>query len=99
MTIAERSVILLAVPLIALPGPGVFARFQCSIVETRSHFVAETQVGSLAALGDIPRSFAELRVNARGFLPAPGAAVRLSVRAAIKKVERQVTRVSRWISL
>ena len=61
MTIARRLIILVAVPLLVLAELGVFNRLELAAIETRSRFVAETQVGSLAALGNISR---ELRRTA-----------------------------------
>jgi EAL domain-containing protein (putative c-di-GMP-specific phosphodiesterase class I) len=52
---------LLAVPLLALIGLGVFSRLQLSTIEAQSRFVAELQIPSLAALGNISRTLAELR--------------------------------------
>ena len=68
MTIARRLLILSTVPLVALVGLGIFTRLQLSKIEERSRFVAETQVGSLQALGQITRSLGELRVNVRSHL-------------------------------
>ena len=51
MTIAKRLVLLLAVP--ALIGLGAFTRWQLTTIETRSRFVAELQVPSLATLGNM----------------------------------------------
>ena len=65
MTIGKRLLLLLAVPLIALLGFGVFARVQLAKIEERSRFVAESQLASVAVLGNISRSFAEIRVNLR----------------------------------
>jgi hypothetical protein len=53
MSIAKRLVVLLALPLLALAGLGVFSRLQLTTIETRSRFVAALQVPSLAALGHI----------------------------------------------
>ncbi len=68
MTIAKRLTLLVAVPLVALLILGAFTRYQLTQIEARNEFVAETQIGSLAALGNISRSFAELRVNVRSFV-------------------------------
>ena len=67
MTIAKRLVILLTVPLLILVGLGIFVRAQLASIEGKSAFLA-TQTESLAVLGNISRSFTELRVNVRGFL-------------------------------
>jgi two-component system, sensor histidine kinase and response regulator len=82
MTIAKRLIILLAVPLLALVGLGVFTRLQLSKVETRSRFVAETQISSLAALGNITRTFPELRVHVRSYLLATNAVEQAKARSA-----------------
>src|SRR6185436_480818 len=68
MTIAGRLILLLAVPLAALLGLGVFVRIHLAQIEERSRFMAEAQIPSLAALGNISRSFAEMRVNVRSHL-------------------------------
>ena len=62
MTIAKRLVLLLAVPLLVLAGLGVFIRVKLTSIETRSRFVADMQIPSLALLGNISRTFGELRV-------------------------------------
>lgn len=43
MSIAKRLIILLAVPLLAIVGLGVFTRVELSSVEKRSRFVAERE--------------------------------------------------------
>ena len=63
MTIAKRLIFLLAVPLMALLGLGIFARVQLARIEERSRFVAESRIVALATLGNVSRNFAELRVN------------------------------------
>jgi len=93
MTIAKRLIILLAVPLLALVGLGVFTRIQLSQVETRSLYVAETQIGSLAALGDISRSFTELRVNVRSYLLATNQVERAKARSLFDADEMELQRL------
>ena len=58
MTIANRLIVLVAVPLLALIGLGIFTKLELAGIENRVRFVAETQVGSLASLGHITQSFA-----------------------------------------
>src|SRR5262249_40052229 len=70
MTIGKRLLALLAVPLVALVAFGLFNRFQLSRIEERSRFVAESQLATVAALGNISATFAEIRVNLRDFLLA-----------------------------
>jgi len=57
MTIAKRLIVLLAVPLPILVGLGIFVAIQLARIEDRSRFVAETQIGSLAAMENTSRSF------------------------------------------
>ena len=68
MTIARRLVLLLAVPLLVLGALGVFSMLELSRIESRSRFVAEYQVRSLAALGQIVRTHGELRIALRDYL-------------------------------
>ncbi len=93
MTIAKRLVLLLAVPLLALVGLGVFTRLQLTTIETRSRFVADQQVPSLAALGNISRTFAELRVQVRNHVLATSEAERVSVRATFERNEAELARL------
>jgi CHASE3 domain sensor protein len=70
MTIARRLMILLAVPLLIRIGIGIITRQQMARIDERTRFVAESRVVALARLGDISRTFAELRVKVRSFLLA-----------------------------
>ena len=67
MTIARRLTFLVALPLLVLIGLGIYNRFHLAQIETASRFVAETQIASVATLGNISRRLAELRVNVRGY--------------------------------
>ena len=82
MTIAKRLIILLAVPLLILIGIGIFTLQQMTRIEERTKFVAESRVVALARLGDISRSFAEMRVNLRSILLANNAAAQADARKA-----------------
>src|SRR4249919_3590654 len=93
MTIARRLTILLMVPLAALVGLGVFTRLQLSTIEERSRFVAESRIVALATLGNLSRSFAELRVNVRSHLLATDDAQRAAARALFDEDERDVSRL------
>jgi signal transduction histidine kinase/DNA-binding response OmpR family regulator len=93
VTIAKRLIVLLMVPLLALIGLGVFARLQLAEIEARSRFVAESRVTALAALGNLSRGFAELRVNVRSYLLATADAQRRAARAAFDDDERDVGRL------
>ncbi len=70
MTIAKRLIVLLAVPILALVGLGVFTRLQLRAIEEHSRFVAESRIVALATLGNLSRTFEELRVNMRSELLA-----------------------------
>ncbi len=70
MTIAKRLTLLVAVPLAALLGLGIFTRLQLSDVERHTRVVSDTQIPSIAMLGNISRTFSELRVNVRSYLLA-----------------------------
>jgi signal transduction histidine kinase/CheY-like chemotaxis protein/HAMP domain-containing protein len=93
MTIAKRLILLLAVPLVALLGLGVFTRLQLAKIEERSRFVAESRIVALATLGNLSRSFAELRVNMRSHLLANDGAQRAAARAAFDEDERDFNRL------
>jgi PAS domain S-box-containing protein len=70
MTIARRLMILLAVPLLALLGLGLFIRSQLAEVEFRSRFVSQVQIPSLAVLGNLSRTVEGLRTTLRNHLLA-----------------------------
>ena len=93
MTIAKRLILLLAVPLLALTGLGVFTRWQLTTIETRSRFVAELQVPSLATLGNISRILADLRVQLRNHVLAASEAERASVRSTFERDDAELDRL------
>ena len=93
MTIGKRLVLLLAVPLLALVALGIFTRLQLTTIETRSRFVADMQVPSLAALGNISRTFAELRVQVRNHVLATSEAERASIRSTFERDEAELGRL------
>ena len=95
MTIAKRLIILLAVPLVALLGLGLFTRLQLSMVEDKSQFVAKIQIPSLATLGNLSRNFQELRVNVRNCLLATDQQEQGKARAAFEATEAELTRLLR----
>src|SRR5690349_19152166 len=90
MTIAKRLIILLGVPLAALIGLGVFSRLQLSRVEERTQFLAELQIPSLAVLGNLSRSFSELRLELRDYLLAANQAEQNKARSAFEAAEARV---------
>jgi len=93
MTIARRLVLLLAVPLVALLGLGVFTRFQLAKVEESSRFVAGTRIIALAVLGNLSRRFTELRVHVGSHLLATDEDQRAGSRRAFADDEREVNRL------
>ncbi|MFN0126973.1 MAG: response regulator [Verrucomicrobiales bacterium] len=93
MTIARRLLILLAVPLLALVSLGAFTRIQLAKLEERTRFVAESRTDALATLGNLSRSFAELRVNVRSHLLATNQAQRTAARAAFDQDEQDAVRL------
>ncbi len=90
MTIGKRLFILLGVPLVALLGLGIFTRVQLSSVEAQSRFVAETQIPSLAVLGELSRSYVELRVAVRNHLLATNQPAQAAARSAFEGGEAKV---------
>ena len=93
MTIGKRLLLLLAVPLCALVSFGAFSWIQLSRIEERSRFVSESQLAGVAVLGNIARSFAEIRVNVRSFLLATDPAQRAEARAAFDEDEQILTQL------
>ncbi len=93
MTIAKRLIYLLMVPLVALLGLGVFTRLQLRTIEERSRFVSESRTAAVATLGNLSRSFAELRVDLRSDLLARTPAERAAAHAAFDQHERDLNRL------
>src|SRR5262249_11196365 len=93
MTIAKPLVILLAVPLFALLGLGIFVRYQSGKVESSTRFLSESQIPSLAVLGNLSRTVEGLRVSVRNHLLATNAAEQAKARAAFDAAEADVQRL------
>jgi signal transduction histidine kinase/DNA-binding response OmpR family regulator len=93
MTIARRLIVLLGVPLLILLGIGLFTRDQLARIEDRTRFAAESRIVALARLGDISRSFVELRVNVRSHLLATDDAGRARARAAFDADRVELSRL------
>jgi CHASE3 domain sensor protein len=70
MTIARGLTLLLAIPLLALLGLGIFLTNQFARIEAQSQFVADLQVESVATLASIARCSGEARVSIRTYLLA-----------------------------
>lgn len=95
MTIAKRLLLLLAVPLVGLVALGVLTRMQLEDIEAHSRFVAENQVASLAALGNVSRSFAEMRVNFLGYLLSTNPVERAAAKSAFDEDKSELNRLLR----
>src|SRR5690242_6198796 len=93
MTIGKRLIALLAVPLLGLLALGILARVQLSTIEERTRFVAESQLASVAVLGNISRHFAEIRVNLRSFLLATDQPHRAAARELFDEDDRELTQL------
>src|SRR4051812_11311518 len=93
MTIGKRLLVLVAVPLVALLVFGIIDRIQLSAIEERSRFIAEDKLGSVAALGGISGSFAELRVSVRNVLLAANQSERAAARATFDDNARGLTQL------
>src|SRR5262250_2406598 len=93
MTIARRLVILVGVPLAALAGMAIFNRLQLAHIESRSRFVSESQVKSLAVLGNLSRKVEGLRVSVRSYLLATNEAGRNKARAMFDASEAEVNQL------
>ncbi len=91
MTIARRLIILLAVPIAALLGLGVFLHFQMDRIETRTRFVIENQMPGVATVGNITRNLSGLRVQMRDHLLATNAADQAEIRASFEKGESELS--------
>jgi signal transduction histidine kinase/DNA-binding response OmpR family regulator len=95
MTIARRLMILLAIPLAALVGMGLFTRYQLATIEARTRFVAESRITALATIGNLSRSFAEMRVAVRSNLLATTPQQQAAARWTFDASEREVARLLR----
>src|SRR5215472_12872862 len=85
MTIARRLVILLVLPLLAFIALGIFNWLEVENVKTQTRFVAEVQIPSLATLGNVMRTFAEMRADERDDILATNDAARAAVEAAFNR--------------
>ena len=93
MTIARRLIILLAVPLLVLLGLGILTRLRLARIEERSRYVAEDQIESLAAIGNISRTYTELRVNLRSHLLSEDKVEQAGARKAFDEDEVELKRL------
>src|SRR5262249_61941216 len=83
MTIARRILLLAAAAPLVLVALGVLSQIELSSIEARSRFVAQKQVPSLSTLGNVSRTFEEMRVVLRDHLRATDAAAQARARAGL----------------
>src|SRR5262245_59335001 len=93
MNIAKRLVLLLAVPLVALVVVGGILDLQLRAIEKRGTYVAELQLTSVAVIGNISRKHAEMRVNLRDHLLAPGDKERAAALTALRTAQKDLDRL------
>ena len=93
MTIAKRLTLLLAVPLIVLATLGVLGTIQIAKIRESTRFMAELQIPSLAALGEITRTYTEMRVNVRNLLLTKGVAEQAATERLLRSEETKLTRL------
>src|SRR5262249_12785965 len=93
MNRAKRLVLLLAVPLVALVVVGGILDLQLRAIEKRGTYVTELQLPSVVVIGNITRKHAELRVNLRDYLLAPGDEERGKALATFRTTEQDVGRL------
>src|SRR5262245_34456044 len=85
MTIARRILILAgAVPLVLI-ALGLLNHFELARIESRTRFVVDNQVPSLSALGNISRTFEEMRVALRDHVLAVDAEGRAKARERLDR--------------
>src|SRR4051812_23564234 len=90
MTIGKRLILLLAVPLLAMVALGVLTRLQLKAIDTSSRFVGERQIPSLATLGNVSATFADLRVDLRNHVLARTDAERAAVQSALDRGDAEL---------
>src|SRR5262245_7979542 len=93
MTIARRIVLLAAATPLVLFALGVLNQTELTSIETRSRFVTEKQVGSLSVLGNVSRTFEEMRVALRDHLRAQDPAAQAAVRSGFKTRREELARL------
>ncbi|MEO8594915.1 MAG: response regulator [Candidatus Solibacter sp.] len=93
MTIAKRLTLLLAVPLVVLTTLGVLGIIQIAKIRELTRRVADQQVPSLAALGDITRTYTEMRVNIRNLLLTNNGAELADAQAALRLEQTKLTKL------
>ncbi len=95
MTIARRILLLAGVTPLVLIALGVLNQIEIGSIERRSRFVAQVQVPSLSALGNISRTFEEMRVALRDHLLAIDPASRTADRETFTTRQGELVRLLR----
>src|SRR5262245_57943565 len=93
MTIGRRLILLVAVPLVAILAFGAFNHYQFTAIKEHNRFLAQAQIPSLAALGNISRGFSEMRVNVRSHLLATRPEDQAKARRMFEEDEADVSRL------
>src|SRR5436305_10068668 len=93
MNIAKRLGLLLAVPLVVFLTLGGILDLNLRNIEGRGTYVADLQLPSVAIIGQIARKHAELRIDLRDYLLAPGDKQRASMQAAFLSDEKDLDRL------
>jgi len=84
--------VLLAVPLAALLGLAGLLLYELSLIESRSQLVSESQIPALAIVGNVSRTFEQLRIHMRTHLLARTPEERARAMAAFDGGEREIAR-------
>ena len=95
MTIARRILLLAGVTPLVLIALGVLNQTELGSIEQRSRFVAQVQVPSLSVLGNISRTFEEMRVALRDHVLATDPASRAAAREAFTTRQGELVRLLR----
>src|SRR5262249_7601748 len=95
MTMARRILLLAAATPLVLVALGVLNQIELSSIETRSRFVAQKQVPSLSTLGNVSRTFEELRVVLRDHLRATDSTAQAAARAGFAARRSELVRLLR----
>ncbi len=95
MTIARRILLLAGMPALILIALGALNQIELGDVESRSRFVAQMQVPSLSALGNISRTFEEMRVALRDHLLATDPPVQAKARETFAARQIELVRLLR----
>jgi CHASE3 domain sensor protein len=93
MTIAKSLALLLALPIVVLVALGGYLFTQMNGIEKKSGFVSDLQIESLAALANIARQNADMRVNVRNYLLADDAVEVAEAAADLAQHREEMTSV------